>query len=917
MTRNCAVCRRRGVTPRPDAVKRSYAVFALHAASLAGWSEACAAPATDTLALPAARADDLLLLAVEFDNETLSDALPAHGDPADPLVPVSEFSRLLELDVTVLPEQGLITGRLGESQRPLTIDLKSGEARSGSIGLPIGESDAAVSPNEIFLRASLADKLLPIAIKADADNLILTVTAREKLPLQSRRDRSARLLVLGEAPSPGQAAMQVKSPYRMVSYPAFDLVADIGGDSERGGFARRFEGRVAADLLRTNVTGFLGTDDRGRLASARIKAERRSTAGELLGPLRATYAAAGDVFSPSLALGPRSMGGAGLSVSTAPFEQVSVFEQIDLRGELPLGYDVELYVNDVLRAGQNTATRGRYEFNKVGLVRGINVIRIVSYGPRGERDEETRVINVGGGQVEPGRTVLEAGIVWQDRPVIDLMNDTYFDSGEGRGKPRTVVSLAHGLSTTLTLQAGGAIYHDRRGAHRQVVSAGLRTSIAGFATQFDHAHDFTAGSATMVGIAGRIAGISVVGRHGEYSGGFADENVTYFELDRPLQRYSDLSFDLTVPFLAKSRLPISGRVERAQYRDGYSWVARGRTNLSVADTLVAVGLDYLAQRREGHSSNQLTGSIAASRLVDYKWQLRASADVDFKPHTKLRALNLTADRPISDRHSLRLGLAKSFGEFRDLTLQAGLAARFPFADMSLTGDYSTSQKRWRVGLQLNVGLAFDPSRRSYRLTPPGPASGASAALHAFRDENANGIPDPGEKPVAGIVLAAPTGPVATDSSGKAFVTGLGEGPSGLLRVETNEVDTVFDSAPPENIAFEPRAGNVLKVFYPIVPTSEVAVKIAWRQRDGNATGLAAVRIRLVPEHGHLVEGRTEFDGIAVFEQVKPGNYRLELDPDQAGRLNMRLAAPVSLTVGSTGRIIRIEGEVVFERETRK
>ena len=37
---------------------------------------------------------------------------------------------------------------------------------------------------------------------------------------------------------------------------------------------------------------------------------------------------------------------------------------------LPLGYDVELYVNDILRSGQRTPVEGRYEFLQVPLVRG-------------------------------------------------------------------------------------------------------------------------------------------------------------------------------------------------------------------------------------------------------------------------------------------------------------------------------------------------------------------------------------------------------------------------------------------------------------------------------------------------------------------------------------------------------------------
>jgi hypothetical protein len=112
--------------------------------------------------------------------------------------------------------------------------------------------------------------------------------------------------------------------------------------------------------------------------------------------------------------------GRGISFTTAPLEQASVFDTIDLRGELPIGYDVELYINDVLRSGQRAPVQGRYEFLDVPLVRGINLIRIVSYGPRGERSEQVRVVNVGGGQLKKNQTTIEVGLVQQERPLFSL-----------------------------------------------------------------------------------------------------------------------------------------------------------------------------------------------------------------------------------------------------------------------------------------------------------------------------------------------------------------------------------------------------------------------------------------------------------------------------------------------------------------
>ncbi len=112
------------------------------------------------------------------------------------------------------------------------------------------------------------------------------------------------------------------------------------------------------------------------------------------------------------------------------------------------------------------------------------------------------------------------------------------------------------------MQASGSLFTSRDGMENRIVTGGIRTSVGRIAVQLDHAEEQDGGSATSLGFAGRVWGISLVGRHNEYRGRFVDENVFHYAANAELQRYSDLSFDLTVPFLSGKRLPVSGRIER-------------------------------------------------------------------------------------------------------------------------------------------------------------------------------------------------------------------------------------------------------------------------------------------------------------------------------------------------------------------
>src|SRR6202008_155187 len=170
-------------------------------------------------------------------------------------------------------------------------------------------------------------------------------------------------------------------------------------------------------------------------------------AGKVAGPFGATRSSLGDTFTPTLTLGARSAAGRGGAITSEPLERASVFDRTDLRGELPLGYQVELYVNEVLRGSQLQPVQGRYEFLGVPLAYGLNTIRLVFYGPRGERREDVRRINVGGGELARGQTTYSFGAVQEGRNLLQVGRsaDTSNDQA-GEGKWRITAALAHGFT---------------------------------------------------------------------------------------------------------------------------------------------------------------------------------------------------------------------------------------------------------------------------------------------------------------------------------------------------------------------------------------------------------------------------------------------------------------------------------------
>jgi hypothetical protein len=704
----------------------------------------------------------------------------------------------------------------------------------------------------------------------------------------------------GQGGVAGEEPLLIETPYQLASPPAFDVILEGSHDTRReDSFTRRYDLRVAGDLLFTNAQGYLASDSRGQPSSARLLLERRSAEGAL--PLGATRIGVGDVFTPTLALGPRSVAGRGFQFSTAPLAQGNLLNTIDLRGELPIGYDVELYVNDVLRSGQRTPVEGRYEFLDVPLVRGINVIRIVTYGPRGERSETVRVVNASGGLVPAGQTSVDIGVV-QQRALFELRDLPTEDSGIGaRNEGRVVMNLTHGLSDTFSLIGGAGIYSSRAGDERQMITGGLRASLAGFAVQLDAA-----------GASGDLLGTSLTVRHAEYRDGFIDETSLTGDAERPLVRktvaYANARLDL-----GGTAIPLSLRMMRDGFADGgSSWIASLRSSSSVMRTLISAGLDYARETHPARAAQErMSGNFDLSRLIGYRWQVRASATYDVLPDRRMRAASATVDRSFGDRLAMRLGVGHSFGVRPDTTVQGGIALRLPFGEIALTSDYVTQSREWRGGLRIAFGSIFDPGRRRYVATPPGPSTSASAAIMAFVDADADGQFGEGDEPVTGVSIGGGRVVSTTDAHGRALVTGLGISPTGRLQVDTGEVDQLFLVTPPATIEFAPRPGQSLYIPYAMTPSGEVFARIFLR-RDGDQTGLAAVRMRLTSKRLPPLTAMTEFDGSVVFSNVPPGTYQLEMDPAQANRLGMGLREPMTVTVTAEG-MADIEAEIILER----
>lgn len=862
--------------------------------------------------------DDLLLLEVAAQGHPLTEALPAYAAPAGVYLPLGELARLLELAIRVDPGRARADGWVLREDRAFHLDLAAASAEVSARRVPLSSRDAVLAQGEIYIRAELMEQLLPVRLKADVRSLALEVEATEPLPFQDRMVREARRQRLDAGrPAADPAQTFVATPYALFSPPAIDLLVSAQHDS--AGLRSRYDLRAAGDLAYVGLQAFVAGEEGGRPTQARILLERKDPDRRAALVPGLSRISLGDTYTPSLPLGARAAGGRGLAFTTEDFLEIGAFDRIDLRGELETGWEVELYVDDVLRASQKAADAGQYEFTDVPLVVGPNVLRLVFYGPQGERREEQRRLHVAGGGVRQGELLIKAGVVEQGVPVLDLrpsddpapegdlLDEAALDApaplGGARGL-RAVGQIAYGLTPGAAVSAGFAHFRDLDETRVSQAVFGANASIAGFATQLNLAGDDAGGSAASLGVAGRVGRLAVAARHAEFAGGFLDEGARgYAAAVTPPRRASSVSLDSVLDIGARS-LPIGVRVTREKLADGDAQLrATGRASTSVGRILVSGTVRYDHERSAGREDGRFAAGITASGLIDERWRVRATAVWD-----RDALATVTLDRRWGRGHALRLGLAQRWGDHGATTLQLSHVWRLRTFDVSVFGGYTSADGETRLGLQFSTGLVFDAG--AYRMVGPGAAAGGAMSVHAFVDSDGDGRWRPGEAPAAGLGVEGARRPVSTDAEGRALVTGLGDGARASIRMDTSAIDDPFLAPPPARLVIVPRPGRVAVAAFPLQQTGEVEITVALLRDGEPAQPLSAVRLQLVGAGGEVAaEGRTEFDGALVVSGLRPGDYRLRVDPQQAASLGLVLQPRAPITVPPGGGFV---GQVAAE-----
>ena len=853
-----------------------------------------ASPAPEPMDFVERPDDELYIYGLRLDRFVLNDGMIVYYDGERTFVPLGAITETLEFPIEVDPDAGTASGWFLNDDRRFELDLRSGEVLADGQRFEIDADRVERHVDDIFVELSLLEAWFPILVEVKFNELAILVTGLEPLPVQSRIAQEERRKGIRKRQD-DENYERLPTPEPMISWPFLDTSAEWSLSRNEETISQgRFTATAAGVVANMDSEATIDSRTDGSPPNLRFRAGQTDPMGGLFGPVEAREFALGDIATPSLPLIAENTVGRGAELSTFELGRLQQTNRVTLRGELPVGWEVELYRNGELIDFQTEDENGdaRYEFRPVPTVTGLNEFRFVFYGPQGQSREEVERHYVTPSLVDAGTFGFRVAGNQQERDVIDLQPSA--DGEIDDGSFRAVGQAEFGLSDTFSL-VGGLATLSLDGARTNYASAGLRSSLFGALFGLDTALDDTGRPAFGLSAQTRLFDVSVSADYSWY-GDFRSEWSDNGSVEGDLRSRATLRTNGYSPEFGLGRYPFSSSASFEEGADGDWQVELGNRisaffrpfNVSLASkmTLAAEELPETEQR-----------FLVGTRVGDVR--LRGEVNISTLPQFTFDSAVLNADWRVGEDLGLRFGIRHKHGDSPLTVGTVGLTYDFDAVAVGLNLDAaSDGQLNGRLGL--SFGLGRDPRDGDLEMRSQRFAQRAALSVRVFLDRDGDGSFSEGDELLPQVAFDGPLLPreVTTGDNGTALIVGLEPYRDIQMGVRLASLEDPFwvPAGPP--IRTYARPGTATLVEFPILETGEVDGVVV-TDLGGRMRAAGGLEVQLIDSAGKVVrKTTTAYDGFFIIDRVPYGSYDLRLEPEGLLDLGYGTVDPIAVSISA-------------------
>jgi|GEM_PF-2650430 len=847
--------------------------------------------------------DDLLLLDIVLERQTLASSVTAYAVGDEAYVSLSELAAALEFPIAVDPAAGRASGWLIRPERVFELDLRGRQVKADGKVLPLSADDAMLHGNALLVSVEVLTRWFPVDFSLNTSALALEVSPRETLPVQARQARRAGAqssYAVGPATLP-----RIETPYRLIGPP----VADIGlgysisrreaSDKAQVGF--NYSGLVAGDLGYMDARVFFSGTRDDSLSDLRASVSRDN----LGAPLGLRYIEIGDIvpaYVPGLTTSGVERGvmiqGGG---SVTGRDDLIGTDYINLSGDALPGWDVEVFQNGMRVGFQTVGPDGRYSFPGLDPMSGANEFELVFYGPAGERRTEKVTRYSGLEPDQPGSVRYQLSVSEKGQQLYE--SDTQRDA-RARLSDIGTARIAGGLEVrvlpSLALRSSwNSVVVD--GERLDYYSVGGRANVAGVTVGVDATRDPLRGgtrwdASVQAPASFRLWGFDTRFTHTHYAQSALLRDTELGEEEYELKLRSRTGLNLNRNF-SGTAIRLGAFHNRDEDRNSTSFSA-GFTQrvsyFSFGNTLNYYR--YSADKGGIRLDDRVDGNLFFSTRIN-PLSLRGGLNYILRPDARAQRYFIDTSLRVARDMSMAFGLTHTpkFGFIRSMTrYSAGLNWTLPEVTLSPRITYD-SDGNYGGYVYASFSLAPRPDGTGVLMSGRSMATSGSIAARAFLDNDGDRVFGPGDAPLPNVKIQAPQAyaRAETGADGVALLTSLPARRATDVSIDNGSLPAADLMPTHAGKSVSPRPALVTQVDFPVVPTGDIQGKVLER-KDGLRRPRAGVLIELRGEEGELYHSKTSaHDGYYVFEQVPYGRYELAIADNQGVRGENRPLVVVS------------------------
>lgn len=849
--------------------------------------------------------DDQFLLDVNIRQLRLGEGVRAYQTPEGTCIVFGDFLATLDVPMKIDLAAKRASGWAFREENEIDIDMAAGTVGFGSARERIEPGAVRETPEGWCVDSAALGRWFKLGVKPVTSGSLLVLESEAKLPVELAREREQRAARIHPAAFPLENLPKIKLPYRMWRAPALDFIVSAGATYQASTgmkVDRRASIVAAGEIAGLSYDAMLSSDDEGRPQSLRLLAYRSDPDGGLLGPLGATHFAVGDVQS----LSSRLVGGSsgrGLEVTNRPLFNPVAFDRTRFEGDLPPGWDAEIYRNGELLGFSRADGSQRYLFEDVPLVYGDNRFEIILYGPQGQQRSRLETINVGESQVPAGKTWYWAGI---SQPGRNLLSD-FVGRDDGGGPPsdrdpgdfrqpglQAAIQVEHGLDkrTSVGVLAAMLLAGNEK---LTFVEGSVRRSVGPALVEAAIARDSRGGIAARAQAVARLGSVNL-SADALLADGFTING-------RRELRYRDARLSLDAPLsIGRQRFSAHGDVRLVDRGvDDRTLNAGGRLSTNINGFNLSSLVNW--QRRLGRNippqADRLeVGVIGTGRIGAVR--LRGEALWDVRPDRRFRTAEISAYWSASDRADWE-GAVGYDAEARRGRARISHIRRFNAVAAAASIEGGTDGS-FAAGINLNFSL--DSGAGGFKLTSQRLASTGTVEARIYRDLNDNGIHEDAEPWEEGVTITTGqrVSEEATDGHGSVRVGGLQPFQPVAIGIDTS---TLADPnlAPRKALQLVvPRPGVAAKLEIGLVGSGDIEGALV----QGDGRGFEGLDVELLDAAGKVVAGtRSDYDGFFLFERVAYGRYTLRLTAESAQAAKVGPSIDKTIEISADRTIVRL------------